>query len=386
MANNAFTEDFFDSIFNDMSDMESVFKSEPKKEEKPTEPKQEDPAKEASVEQEAPAEESAEEVPTVEEPETEAEPKPVEAQAVEDDTSAEEAKSETETAEAEVEIEATPEVEEKESEAEEAVTDGADEQPAADDASAGAEDEAVADAEVSVETDASSAEEAAPTEPAEPAVEVKVEKPKRKRRTKKEMQALRAKEAAEKAAAEEAKAEKSEKAEEAAPKAEAKAEAEPEPEVPINEDFVTSLIPVLGPKYAAFKQDVAERINKITIQPGMPPAVVRLMISQNNELEKKLLIEGQEYFEAYQSLTDKDTGLIDRTRRSAEERTEGNATAKRLAGIHAITHYVFPATGEKIDLLRYANALKQATGFVKNVKDYVKSTSIALSTMAKVAA
>lgn len=198
------------------------------------------------------------------------------------------------------------------------------------------------------------------------------------------MQAARAKEAAEKAAAEKAKSEKkTDVAEEASD--DAVEEVEIAPEAPINESFIDSLILCLGPKYEAFRKDVSNRISNITVQPGMAPAVIANMIALNNELDNKLFNEGQGYIDAYLSLTDKETGLMTRIREMTMDTAEGSSSDKKRACMHALMNYTFPATGEKINLIQYANALKQATGFISNAKAYTKSTSVALATMMKVA-
>lgn len=228
--------------------------------------------------------------------------------------------------------------------------------------------EAVAEAKEAVEADASAAEEAEAPEAAEPVVEVKVEKKHRRRRTKK-------------AKAEETKVEEAEDKE-----SDEETVSLPDPAAPINENIVNAFVTPLGPVYEDFRKEVSKRMNNIVIQPDMAPAVVRDMIAKNNELEKFIFFKGQGYFDAYTNLTASKTGLIDRTRKKAEMSTKGNATEKRLAADLAIMNFTFPATGEKINLLQYANALKQAIGFVSNAKDYVKSTSIVLNTMFKAAA
>lgn len=224
--------------------------------------------------------------------------------------------------------------------------------------------EAPAEAEEDVEADAPTDVEAKATEPAEPVVEVKVEKKpakKQSRRTKKT-----------KAKAEE-------------PEPEEKTVQLPDVAAPINETFVKSLILTLGPEYEKFKQEVNDRMNNIVVQPGMTSAVIDDMIGKNNQLDKLLFVGGQGYFDAYTSLTASKTGFIDRLRKETEMQTKGNASEKRLAADLAVMNYTFPATGEKINLLQYANALKQATGFVSSARNYVKSTSIALNMMRKVA-
>lgn len=383
-------DEFFKNLFADDDDaLGDIFKTDdsaeetPAKEEPKEAPAEEDVDIEMKTVDETPAEaakqDPAEETPVVEEAaEPEAEPATKEqdgeetiAEAQDPELEAEEPETAEATAEADVKVEVE-------------VTDGADEQPAADDTSAGTGDEAVADAEAPVEADAPAAEEAAAAESAEPAVEepvveVTVTKPKRHRRTKKEMQAARAKEAAEKAAAEKAKSEKKTDA------AEEVEEVEIAPEAPINESFIDSLILCLGPKYEAFRKDVSNRISNITVQPGMAPAVIANMIALNNELDNKLFNEGQGYIDAYLSLTDKETGLMTRIREMTMDTAEGSSSDKKRACMHALMNYTFPATGEKINLIQYANALKQATGFISNAKAYTKSTSVALATMMKVA-
>ena len=215
--------------------------------------------------------------------------------------------------------------------------------------------EAPAETEKDVEADAPAAEEAAAPEPAEPVVEVKVEKKTRRRRTKKTKEPV------------------------------AKADDLPADKEELDEGFVKSLILVLGPQYEATKKEINEMINNITVQADMPQAVVKNVIEKNNLLEKKLFTAGQGYNDAYVSLTDKDSGLIARIRSKAELTTEGSQVDKKAAGQLAVMTYVNPQTGEKLDLLQYANALKQANNFFSNAKDLATSTSITLNALYRAA-
>lgn len=354
--NDIFSDDIFNSLFNDTADadvskMFGETDKKPEEEKKAEEPvKGETPAAEEKTEESA--EEPKAEAPVMEEkaeePEAEAPAEPV-------------AEETTEPAKEEPVEEAPAEEPKAEDVKEEVETADAAEESGDAESDTSAETDAAS--EEAVEADAPATEEAEAAEPAEPVVEVKVEKKHRRRRTKK--------------AKTEEKAEKTEE-----PKA---AEAEEPASSEINEAFLKSLILVIGPKYKDFRDDINDRINKISIQPDMPSAVINSMIAQNNELEKKLMIEGQGYYDAYTNLTDKETGLIASTRAAAEAEAEGTVVERRYAGQVALTHYKFPATGEIVNLLQYANALKQVTNFLDNVKSYVKSTGIALNTMRKVA-
>lgn len=368
MANesNAFTDDIFNDLFNDIgssdgSGFENLFADA-----KPEEPKEKAPETPKAEEPEAPAEPVKEEAapePPAEEVKAEPEPE-AEATKAEEPVAEEPAKEEAPVEEPKAEV--TEDVKEE-------VDDAAEESESADDTSA----ETDAAPEEAVEADAPAAEKAEAAEPAEPVVEeVKVEKKHRRRRSKK-------------AKAAEAKAEEAEtKVEE--PKAEEKAGDDipdlPDPSAPINENIIKNFVLTLGPIYEEFRAEVGKRINNIVVQPDMAPAVIQDMISKNNDLDKLLFYKGQGYFDAYTNLTASKTGLIDRTRKHAEMTTKGDTKAKRLAADLAIMNYTVPATGERINLLQYANALKQAMGFVTNAKDYVKSTSIVLNTMLKAAA
>lgn len=353
--NDIFSDDIFNSLFNDTADAD-VGKMFDDTEEKPAEKKTEELVKEEAPTAEEKAEEPVADAPTIEEkidePVAEA-PKAEEPVAEETpDEQKEEPVKETPVPKETTIAESGDVKEEVESD------DAAAEEP--NDAESDANAETDATPEENVEADAPAAEEAPAAEPAEPVVEVKAEKKHRRRRSKK--------------------TKTEEKAEE--PK---KAASEEPASSEVNEEFLKSLILVIGPKYKNFRDDINDRINKISIQPDMPTAVINSMIAQNNELEKKLMIEGQGYYDAYTNLTDKETGLIASTRAAAEAEADGTVAERRYAGQVALEHYKFPATGEVVNLLQYANALKQVTNFLDNVKSYVKSTGIALNTMRKVA-
>lgn len=361
--NDIFNDDIFNSLFNDTAgpDVNEMFD---KAEKKPAEEKTEEPVKEKAPAVEEKTAETAEEAPAAEKkaekPVQKEEPVEATAEAVEEAPKAEEPVAEEPAKEEapaeEPKAEAVEEVKEEVEQADAAEESG--------DAETDANAEADAASEKAVEADAPATEEAKAAEPAEPVVEVKAEKKHRRRRTKK--------------------AKVEEKAEEKKDEVVAAAEEEPASSE-INEDFINQLILVIGPNYKSFRDSVNDRINKIQIKPNMASAVIDSMISQNNELERMLMIEGQGYYDAYTSLTDKETGLIAETRAAAEAKADGTVAERRYAGQVALEHYKFPATGEKVNLLRYANALKQITSFLDNAKSYVKSTGIALNTMRKVA-
>lgn len=370
-ANIAFGDDFFDSIFNDAGDLDSIFKEEPKKEEAKQEPAKEEasPSNEPANEAEAPKAEEKTEEPATETEVPAEEPK------------AEEAHSEEEATknilEAEAPKEEAPAKEEPKAGAAEEVKEEVEAVAAEpDDTKDDADAEATVAPEENVEADAPAGVEAEAAEPAEPVVEVTVAKPKR-RRSKKAAKAADEKKAEKETEKAEAKTETPKTAEEAPVVAAA---------APINEDILQGLTLVLGPKYEAFKKDVKERIAKINVKPGMAPGVISTMISLNNEVDGLLSFVGEDYFSMYTRIADSKTGLIEVTRKMAELNTKGTAGDKKRAGELAVMNYVWPATGEKINLLEYANALKQATNFISSARAYTKSTSIALTMMSKLSA
>ena len=331
----------FDSIGNDDFDFGNIFADESKeKEEAPKAAPAEEKAPEAPV-KEPPAKAKAAEPEKAVEPEVKAEPEP-----------APEAKAEPETT-PEDEVKAEPEAKAEEPAAE----------PVADAAPA-----AEAKADVAADAPEAVADDTAPEAEPEPEVEVSVTE-----KAPKAKKAKKTKKAAPKAKAE-APSEEETEAEVAVPKAE-----------PIDEDIISNHILVIGPVYEKFKNDVSTLLGEIRVQAGMMPAVIKTMIQKNNELDRKLFMEGEGYVEAYTTIADKDTGLITCVRAAAEANAKGNATEKKLAGTLAVMNYTDPLTGKKINLLQYANALKQAVSFVSNAKEHVKATSIALSTMSKVA-
>lgn len=341
----------FDSIGNDDFDFGNIFADESKeKEEAPKAAPAKEKAPEAPAE-EPPAEAKAAEPEKAVEPEVKAEPEP-----------APEAKAEPETA-----PEAKAEEPAKEEPKAEVVKDEPAEEPAAEPV-ADAAPAAEANADVAADAPEAVAADAAPEAEPEPEVEVSVTE-----KAPKTKKAKKTKKAAPKAKAE-APAEEEAKAEVAVPKAE-----------PIDEDIISNHILVIGPVYEKFKNDVGTLLGEIRVQAGMMPAVIKTMIQKNNELDRKLFMEGEGYVEAYTTIADKDTGLITCVRAAAEANAKGNATEKKLAGTLAVMNYTDPLTGKKINLLQYANALKQAVSFVSNAKEHVKATSIALSTMSKVA-
>lgn len=337
----------FDSIGNDDFDLGNIFADESKE-------KKEEPAADP-VEEKAP-ELSAEEPPSEEKA---AEPEKAVEQASEAKTEPE-AKGEEPEAKAEYPAKEEPKAgDPKDEPAEEPATDAA------------AETDAAPVEDVAADAPEAVADDAAAEDESDPVIEVSV-----KEKAPKAKKAKKVKKAEPKVKAE-------------APKAEAKEEAKAEVVAPnaepIDEDILSNFILVLGPAYEAFKKDVQSRLGEIRVQAGMMPAVVKTMIQKNNELDRKLFMEGEGYIDAYTTLADKETGLISCTRAVAESNAKGNAAEKKLVGTLAVMNYTDPLTGKKINLLQYANALKQAVSFVNSAKEHVKSTSIALSTMSKVA-
>lgn len=316
----------FDELFGDMfgggdsnSPFADIFSTEePKSEEKKEEPQQEAPAvKEAKTEE-----------PEAENEEEQMEPIP--------ELTEEQAAAEEDLAEAESEEDAEAAEEKQETEA--------------------------AETEPEAPAEEAKAEEAAAEE--EPAPEVKVEKKTRRRRKKAEAVAE----------AEPAKAEGSVKAAAPAPGTSVMGTG-----ADIDESFIKSLLVPLGPVYIEQKKKVNEMMNEIVLTADMKPAVVQVMLAKNAELARYVEIVGDGYFEAYDNLTDKETGLMARVKAQASIDSPGTKEDKANAAAIALTHYKDPKSGKELDLMTYANALRAAKNFFNGAKNYSKAVGITLN-------
>ncbi len=223
-------------------------------------------------------------------------------------------------------------------------------------------------AEEKQETEAAETEPEAPAEEAkaeeaaaeeEPAPEVKVEKKTRRRRKKAE-----------------AVAEAEEPVKAAAP---APGTSVMSTGADIDESFIKNLLVPLGPVYIEQKKKVNEMMNEIVLTADMKPAVVQVMLAKNAELARYVEIIGDGYFEAYDNLTDKETGLMARVKAQASIDSPGTKEDKANAAAIALTHYKDPKSGKELDLMTYANALRAAKNFFNGAKNYSKAVGITLN-------
>lgn len=326
-------DDLFGDMFGDSNGSDpfaDIFSNEePKAEEKKEEePQQEAPVVEGAKAEEPEAETAEEQMEPIPEEKDEAQTETTEA--VAEDQAEEESQPEAEVAEPVVEEETNPESEAPVEEAK-AVEETKAEEPAAEE---------------------------------EPAPEVKVEKKTRRRRSKK-ADAAKTEESAEKPAVTgNLVGEQSE----------------------LDENFVASLLTPLGPQYAEHKTKISKMMNAIVLAPDMKPAVVQQMIAQNTELARYVEFYGDGYLEAYNNLTDKETGLIARVKAQAAMECNGTKEDKQYAASLALVHYKDPKSGKEINLMDYTNALRAARDFFNSAKNYVKAVGISLTNFNKLAA
>jgi hypothetical protein len=151
----------------------------------------------------------------------------------------------------------------------------------------------------------------------------------------------------------------------------------------LDEDFVKSLLIPLGPKYAEQKAEVSKMMNDIVLTKDMKPAVVQMMLAQNTELARYIEFHADGYIEAYNNLTDKESGLITRVKAQAAKECDGTKEDKQYAATLALVHYKDPKTGKEINLMDYMNALRAAKDFFNNARNYSKSVGISLTTFNK---
>lgn len=151
----------------------------------------------------------------------------------------------------------------------------------------------------------------------------------------------------------------------------------------LDEDFVKSLLIPLGPKYAEQKAEVSKMMNNIVLTKDMKPAVVQMMLAQNTELARYIEFHADGYIEAYNNLTDKESGLITRVKAQAAKECDGTKEDKQYAATLALVHYKDPKTGKEINLMDYMNALRAAKDFFNNARNYSKSVGISLTTFNK---
>ena len=270
----------------------------------------------------------------------------------------EEAKTEEPEAESEEEqMEPIPELTEEQTAAEENLAEVESEEAAEE-----KQETEAAETEPEAPAEEAKAEEAAAEE--EPAPEVKVEKKTRRRRKKAEAVAE----------AEPAKAEEPVKAAAPAPGTSVMGTG-----ADIDESFIKNLLVPLGPVYIEQKKKVNEMMNEIVLTADMKPAVVQVMLAKNAELARYVEIVGDGYFEAYDNLTDKETGLMARVKAQASIDSPGTKEDKANAAAIALTHYKDPKSGKELDLMTYANALRAAKNFFNGAKNYSKAVGITLN-------
>ncbi len=153
----------------------------------------------------------------------------------------------------------------------------------------------------------------------------------------------------------------------------------------VDGDFINSLLLVPGKEFLKEKSEIEKLMSEITLQPGMSDAVVDTMIAKNMLLLQHIAGIEYGYHVAYETLTNKDTGLIKRVQDNAMLNCEGSDKDKKLAASVAVANYEY-VKGHKVDLYQHANALRGAAYFVKRAAEFQKATSIALSMFRKNAA
>lgn len=146
----------------------------------------------------------------------------------------------------------------------------------------------------------------------------------------------------------------------------------------VDETFVGTLCYSLGEKYEEQKKRAQNMMNDIVITSDMDAANIRVMNAKNMEFSHFVEKASDQYIEAYKNLSEKG-GLIERVKLLSETSCDGSATDKKVASIIALTNYINPKTGQKVDLLVMQAALRAAKDFWENMRNYSKSVGIALN-------
>lgn len=149
-----------------------------------------------------------------------------------------------------------------------------------------------------------------------------------------------------------------------------------------HEEFFDQL--VISPSKEIFDamKKITEMENAINVDSALDEANLKIMITKNVNLGKMLDSVAYAWHTAYDTLTNKETGLIKQVRDDAILKTEGTKEEKALAGEVAVANYTYK-NGAKVNLYTWANSLRGVNYFLQRAQEFQKSTGISLTMLIK---
>ena len=149
-----------------------------------------------------------------------------------------------------------------------------------------------------------------------------------------------------------------------------------------HEEFFDQL--VISPSKEIFDamKKISEMENAINVDSALDEANLKIMITKNVNLGKMLDSVAYAWHTAYDTLTNKETGLIKQVRDDAILKTEGTKEEKTLAGEVAVANYTYK-NDAKVNLYTWANSLRGVNYFLQRAQEFQKSTSISLTMLIK---
>ena len=149
-----------------------------------------------------------------------------------------------------------------------------------------------------------------------------------------------------------------------------------------HEEFFDQL--VISPSKEIFDamKKITEMENAINVDSALDEANLKIMITKNVNLGKMLDSVAYAWHTAYDTLTNKETGLIKQVHDDAILKTEGTKEEKALAGEVAVANYTYK-NGAKVNLYTWANSLRGVNYFLQRAQEFQKSTGISLTMLIK---
>lgn len=149
----------------------------------------------------------------------------------------------------------------------------------------------------------------------------------------------------------------------------------------LDPSFMQSLLVLPGDEFKKQMNHIVELMNEIDLPKDLDAANAKIMYSKNFYLGREIDSISFAWHNMYESLTNKDFGLIKKVKDQARLKTEGTKDDKDAAAMAAIANYTY--NGKTIDLSQYANALRAANNFLMNAKEFQKTTGMVLSSFVK---
>lgn len=149
----------------------------------------------------------------------------------------------------------------------------------------------------------------------------------------------------------------------------------------LDPSFMQSLLVLPGDEFKKQMNHIVELMNEIDLPKDLDDANAKIMYSKNFYLGREIDSVSFAWHNMYESLTNKDFGLIKKVKDQARLKTEGTKDDKDAAAMAAIANYTY--NGKTIDLSQYANALRAANNFLMNAKEFQKTTGMVLSSFVK---